>query len=162
MANKFKRHINGLARALFAMVIFLIIVHTTTEIVESIQMKYLKSLPFEHFVTYHSIKPTKEEFKIDEHLSFVSDYEITKPVPIEWIDIVRCDFNDDGKYRFHREYISRYNPLKPHARSEQCWDYPRSVSHAGECFLDSTAKIEVADGIYLDNQTSSDPFKVVR
>lgn len=94
---------------------------------------------YDHWFKYYSVSPVDPPFVDDESLLFESDFEIKRPIEMEWNDILFCDFQDGLGYRYFSNYQSKRHQVEPRSRVKALWVYGgRTPVMAATCFLHST------------------------
>ena len=98
--------------------------------------------PTDYWFTYHSVRPTKEVFRVGEEITFYSAREVRHTVDVKWHDKLYCDTNGQGGIGMR--VISIYesvSTLQPHSLPfpGKPWTYQAEVPKVpAVCYLEST------------------------
>lgn len=101
-------------------------------------------LPRDAFFAYHSIKPEYPVFDLDEEITFVSHYNIHIPVEMSWLDVLICDYDNDGRgFKRVRQFESSYPGRRGAGEYKSTWTYRAApLPKPATCYLQSKVEGE--------------------
>lgn len=118
-------------------------------------------LPHTFWFNYEDVRPQKQEFSIDEPITFVSELAVYRDVKFKWLDTLRCRIDGENGFIQVSQYSSESGVVEPHPIKESVWRYdslgPRRPS---ECFLDTHIEVEVAPLIIKEQDLESVLFTI--
>ena len=90
-------------------------------------------LPFDYWVTYYSIVPTKGAYKVGEQLRYISDNQVDHQAVTEYLDVVYCINPNNGEYE---QYSTQPGGMivEPRIRSFRPWNYSPPVAYPTTCY----------------------------
>lgn len=116
---------------------------------------------FNDYVVYYSVEPVKSVFASGDPITFVSDYEIKRPVDLIYTDILRCKTSIKNDLGYYSSYISTTKEAEPTNRKVTEWRYGAQVPNTDStCVLDSTQTIILPFNIQKNNKVTSEQFTI--
>lgn len=125
---------------------------------------YLLFTPADYWVFYEKIIPAETQINVGDSALFISYSSYRTSGPVEWTDILRCDFNDGRGSVFYSSYVSNAVVMERSYISSRPtpWEYQAFLPQApADCYLDSATVFELPFGITKVFRIKSEPFKIL-
>ena len=106
---------------------------------------YYRFMPIDHWITYHSVRPIKNEFDVNEKLRFISHTDLHKDSILTFNDIIYC-LNDAGKFeRYDSQNTKRLHTEVGDKRFDRytIWPFSPGVAHDAICYLESNINLHL-------------------
>jgi hypothetical protein len=130
-------------------------------------LAYFMFMPFDNWLTYHSVRPLKSEFEVDEVLKFISHTDLHRDSILTFNDIVFC-LNDAGEFeRYDSQNTKRLHAAVDGQKFDRytIWPFSPGVTHPAICYLESNINLHlplnVDRSIRYDGQKEGHLFTIV-
>jgi len=121
---------------------------------------YYKFAPMNLWIEYKEVKPTQLTYDYTKPLIFNSIFEVNKKSNLEFVDTLKCNFEDD--FGFYSQYVSYGNSIEPRKEIKDVnWTFQGNTPLPPRtCYLDSIIKLKLPYGIEKQQRLIGENFQI--